>query len=96
MKIKYVRGFENAIVDALSRLDSVANDSEMPAELARGVPVYACPVADADRLDARTDWAAQQRTDTTISRVFQLINAIQRPKTDKLEANLAVKSLVDV
>ena len=58
MKIEYVRGCENVIADALSRLDSVAIDAQVPAELARGVPSYACLVADADRLDARTDWAA--------------------------------------
>ena len=55
MQIEFVRGCENVIADALSRLDSVAIDAEVPAELARGVPSYACPVADADRLDARTD-----------------------------------------
>ena len=42
-------------VDALSRLDLVAIDAEVPAELARGVPSYACPVADADCLYALTD-----------------------------------------
>ena len=82
--------------DALSRLDSVAIDAEVPAELARGVPSYACPVADADRLDARTDWAAQQSADTTISRVIQLLNANARPDANELEANPSLKSLVDV
>ena len=55
MKIEYVRGCKNALADALSRLDSVSIDAEVPAELARGVPSYACPVAEVDRLDARTD-----------------------------------------
>ena len=59
MQIEYVRGSENAIADALSRLDSVSIDFEVPAELARGVPSYACPVAEADRLDARIDWVVQ-------------------------------------
>ena len=40
MQIEYVRGCENAIADALSRLDSVSIDAEVPAELARGVPSY--------------------------------------------------------
>ena len=55
MQITYVRGCENAIADALSRLDSVSIDAEVPTELARGDPSYACPVAEVDRLDARTD-----------------------------------------
>ena len=95
MQIDYVRGCENVIADALSRLDSVAIDAEVPAELARGVPSYAFSVADADRLDARTNWAAQQRTDTTVSRVVQLLNANARPEADDLEANPTLKSFVD-
>ena len=55
MQIEYVRGCENAIADALSRLDSISIDTEVPADRARGVPSYACPVAEADRLDARVD-----------------------------------------
>ena len=95
MQIEYVRGCKNVIADALSRLDSVAIDPEVPAKLARGVPSYACPVADSDRLDARTDWAAQQRADTTISRVVQLLNADARPEANELEANPTLKSFVD-
>ena len=55
MQIEYVCGCKNAIADALSRLDSVSIDAEVPAELARSVPTYACPVAEVDRFDARTD-----------------------------------------
>ena len=95
MQIEYVRGCENVIVDGLSRFDLVAIDAELLADLARGVPSYACPVADADRLDARTDWAAQQRADTTISRVVQLVNANSRFDADELEANSTLKSFVD-
>ena len=73
----------------------MAIDAEVPAELARGVPSYACPVADADRLDARTDWAAQQCADTNISRVIQLLNANARPDANELEANPSLKSFVD-
>ena len=58
MQIEYVRGCENAIVDALSRLDSVSIDAEDFAKLARGVPFYACPVAEVDRCNARNDWIA--------------------------------------
>ena len=53
--IKYVRRAENSIADALSRLDSVALDSEVPSNLANKVPLFACPASKADRLDARTD-----------------------------------------
>ena len=53
MQIEYVRGCENAIADALSRLDSVSIDAVVPAELARGVPSNACPVEEVDRLDTR-------------------------------------------
>ena len=95
MQTEYVRGCEYAIADALSHLDSVAIDSEVPAKLGKGVPSYACPVADADRLDARTDWAARQRADTTISRVAQLLNANARPDSDELETNPTLKSFVD-
>ena len=55
MQIEYVRGCENAIADALSRPDSVSIDAEVPADLAKGVPSYACPVAEVDRLDVRID-----------------------------------------
>ena len=95
MQIEYVRGCEKVIADALSRLDSVAIDAEVPAELAIGVPSYASPVADADRLDARTDWATQQCADTTISHVVQLLIANARPDDYELEANPTLKSFVD-
>ena len=42
MQIEYVRGCENAIADALCRLDSVSIDAEVAVELAKGVPSYAC------------------------------------------------------
>ena len=59
------------------------------------MPSYACPVADADRLDARTDWAAKQRADTTNYRVLQLLNANARPDADELEVNPTLKSFID-
>ena len=96
MQIEYVRGCENAIADALSRLDSVAIKSEVPAELAKGVSTYACPVAEADRLDARTDWVVQQNADATISRVIQHLNASARPDANKLEADPTLKLFADV
>ena len=88
MQIKYVRKSENAIADALSRLDSVSIDSEVPAELARGAPSYVCPVAEADRLDVRIDWFAQESCDATIARVIHLHNNNARVDADKLEATI--------
>ena len=79
MEIEYVRGCENVLADALSRLDSVSIDAEVPAELARGVPSYACPVVEVDRLDARTDWIAQQSADPTIARVIHPLNLSLTP-----------------
>ena len=67
MQIEYVRGCTNAIAHELSRLDSVSNDAEVPAELARGVSSHAWPVAEAGRLDARVDWIAQQSADQIIA-----------------------------
>ena len=96
MQIEYVRGCKNAIADALSRLDSVSIDAEVPVELARGVASYACPVAEVDRLDARTDWIAQQSADPTIARVIHLLNANARADADELEANPALKAFADV
>ena len=86
MQIDYVRGCENAIAEALSRLDSVSIDAEVPAELGRGVPSYACLVAEVDRLDARTDWIAQQSVDPTMARVINLLNTNAPADADQLEA----------
>ena len=55
MHIEYVRGCENVIADALSRLYSVLFDAEVFAKLAIGVPSYACPVPEVDHFHARTD-----------------------------------------
>ena len=82
MQIEYVRGCKNAIGDALSRLDSVSIEAEVPAELATGVPSYACPIAEVDRLDARIDWIAQQGADPTIALVIHLLNANARADAD--------------
>ena len=95
-QIEYVRGCENAIADALSRLDSVSIDAKVPAELARGVPSYACPVAEVDRFDARTDCIAQQSVEQTIARVIHLLNANLRADADELEANPALKAFANL
>ena len=96
MQIEYLRGCENVLADALSRLNSVSIDAEVPAELARDVLSYACPVAEVDRLDARTDWIAHQSVDITIARVIHLLNANARADADELEANPALKAFADV
>ena len=95
MQIEYVRGCENVLADALSRLDSVSINAEVPAELARGVPSYACLVAEVDRLDARTDWIAQQSADPTLVRLIHLLNTNARADADELEANPALKAFAD-
>ena len=96
MQIEYVRGSENALSDALSRLDSVAIDSKVPNDLAKGVPSYVCIIADVDRLDARTDWSAQKHADPTISRVIQLLNQKASPDSDELDGDPTLKSYSDV
>ena len=83
--IEYVRGANNSIADALSRLDSIAVDNKIPNELARGVPSFACPVADVDRLDARTEWIAEQQFDETIAFVTGLLKRNARTKPVDIE-----------
>ena len=95
MQIEYVSRIENAIADALSRLDSVSIDAEVPGELARGVPSYACPVVVVDRLDARTDWIAQQSGDPTIAQVIHILITNARADADELEANPALKAFAN-
>ena len=70
MQVEYVGSWENVFADALSRLESLSIDSEMPSELARSIPFNAFPDAEADRLDARIDWVAQQRADAIIACVI--------------------------
>ena len=96
MQIEYVRGCKNAIADALFRLDPVFIDAEVPAKLARGVPSYACPVAEADRLNERVNSIALQRADATIARVIQLLSANARADADELEANSSFKPFANV
>ena len=67
----------------------------MPAELARAVPSYACPVAEADRLDACVDWIAQHSADLIIARVIHLLNVNARADADELETNSKLKSFAD-
>ena len=95
MQIEHVRGCENAMAAALSRLDSISIDAEVYADLAKGVPSYACPVAEADCLDARVDWIAQQSADPSIARVIHLLNVNARADADELEANLTMKPFAD-
>ena len=54
-------------------------DNEVPNELARGVPSFAYPAAEVDRLDARTDWISEHQSDETIVFMTSLLkqNACQ-------------------
>ena len=94
--IDYVRGSENNIADALSRLDSVAVDNELLADLARGVPSFAVPATQVDRLEARTDWLAVQRADGTMSVVAELLRRRARLEHADIELNLQLKPFADV
>ena len=96
MQIEYVRGCENAIADALSRLDFVSIDAEVPVELARGVSSNSCPVEEVDRFDARTDRIAQKSADPPLARVIHLLNANARADADELEKNPALKAFASV
>ena len=82
--IEYVRGSENMIADALSRIESVALKSEVPADLARGVPSFACATSEVYCLEAHTDWLANQRADSTIARIALLLSRRTRPEADDL------------
>ena len=94
--IEYVCGSENSIADALSRLDSVAVDNEKPADLARGVPSFACPSTQVDRLKARTDWLATQRANGTISFDVNLLRRRARLELADIELNPQLKPFADV
>ena len=83
--IKYVRGEENTIADALPRINSIAVDNEVLSDLARKVPSFACPAFKADRLDERTDWIAKE--DATISLVTNLLKRSTCPNPSHLENN---------
>ena len=94
--IEYVRGSEKSIADALSRLDSVAVDNEVAADLARNVPFFACPATQVDRLDARTDWLAAQRAYGTILFVADLLRRRARLEPADIELNSQLKPFADV
>ena len=95
MQIEYVRGCKNAIADAPSGLNSVSIDAEVPAELARGVQSDACPVAEADRLDARVDCIAKQNADPKIARIIHFLIANAVADADELKANPGLKPFAD-
>ena len=67
------------------RLDSVAVDNEVLADLARGVPSFVCPATQVDRLEARTDWLVTQRADGTISFVADLLRRRARLEPADIE-----------
>ena len=91
-----MRRAENSIADALSRLDSIVVDNKVPNELARGVFSFACPVAEVNRLDARTDWIADQQFDDTIAFVNGLLKRNARPKPADIKNFPLLKYFSDV
>ena len=94
--IEYVRESENSIADAFLRLDSVAVDNEVPGDLAKGVPSFACPATQVDRLEARTDWLAAQRADGTISIVADLLRRRARLEPGDIKLNPQLTPFADV
>ena len=71
--IEYVCGSGNSIAYDLSQLDSVAVDIEVLDDLARGVPSFACPATQVDRLEALTYWLAAQHAVGSILFVADLL-----------------------
>ena len=94
--IDYVRLSKKIIADALTRLELVAVDNELPANLARGVPSFACPITQVDRLKARTDWLAAQSADDTISFVADLLRRQARFEPADIELNPQLRPFADV
>ena len=82
--IEYVRGSENTLADALFRIESFALESKVLADMARGILLSAFATSEADRLNAHTDLLAQQRADSTIAQVAQLLSGRERPEADDL------------
>lgn len=78
MQIEYHRNSENAIADALSPINLISINAEVPADFSRCVPSYSFFVADTDRLDARVDWIEQQNAVLTIVRIIHFLSASAR------------------
>ena len=74
----------------------MAVDNEVPADLARGVPFYACPATQFDRLQARTDWLAEQRADDTILFVADLLRCRAHLKPADIELYMQLKPFAKV
>ena len=96
IEIEYLKGSENTIADILSRLTGHAVDQMVPTYLASGIPTYACPVHDADRLELRTHWLNEQRADPTISRFAHHVVAKTKPSDDEIQLNPALQLYVEV
>ena len=74
----------------------MAIDNEVPVDFARGVPSFACPSTQVDRLEARTDWLAAQRADGTISFVADLLRRRAKLEPADIELNPQLKPFADV
>ena len=69
----------------------MAIDNEVPNDLAKGVPSFPGPSSEAEKLDARTDWIAEQRADVTILFVFELLKRGSHPDFADIELNPQLK-----
>lgn len=94
--IEYVRGSENSIADALSRLDTIAVEHEVLNKLSLGVLFFACFVAGLNRFDARTDWIAKQQSDKIIAFVTGLLKRNARPEQIDVENFQLLKFYSDI
>ena len=93
--IEYVRGSENSIDDAFFRFNSVAVDNEVPADLAKNVTSFACPVTQVYRLKALSDWLAAQRADGIILFVANMLKRRARLEPADIELNPQLKPFAD-
>ena len=80
----------------ISRIGGQAVDNMVPADLARGIPSFVCPIAEIDRLEMRVDWLAQQRADATLSRVRQLLERNPKPDAADLELDPLLEQYTSV
>ena len=89
--IEYLKSAKNTIAEILSCFTGHSLDRLIPYNLASGIPTYACPVDNADRLELRTRLLNQQRADTTISSVVHHLVNNTKIEDDKIKLNPALQ-----
>ena len=92
IEIKFFKGSENIIAD-ISRFTGHTVDQIVPTDLARGIPTYACPVDDVDRLELQTHWLNELRADTTILRVAHHVVANTKLSDNEIQLNPPFRSM---